>query len=875
MPRNDWNHIKDIFNDALRQDTGTRPAFLDTACGGDIDLRIEVESLLIAFEEGKSFLETPVIGETSKSGGWRLSNGQIISHFKILSPIASGGMGEVYLAEDQNLRRQVALKILPEHLHADKDRLRRFQREAQAVSTLNHPNILTIFEFAEQDAMHIFASEFVKGETLRLRVGKGRVPVSETLDIGIQIASALRAAHAAGVIHRDIKPENIMIRDDGFVKVLDFGLAKLTEQTSSDLEADTKMIFSQPGVIMGTVTYMSPEQTRARTIDARSDLFSFGVVLFEMLTGRVPFAGETTTDVIAEIIQVTPRLVSSYNSSVPEELDRLIAKCLEKDRDERYQTASDLLADLKRIAKRSEPTAEAATIISTPLPAGQVTEILTERPTGQTEPEPSRRRSKFITAGAIAAIVIAAIAIGYWYFIATKQIDSIAVMPFENQSGNPDVDYLSDGMTESLINSLSKLPNLNVKARNTVFRYKGTDIDQKKIGLELSVQAVLVGRIIQRDDDLILYLSLIDAGTGNLLWGEQYNRKLKDLTALQTEITRDVSQKLRMRLSSADEKMLAKNYTENAEAYQLYLKGRYFWGKRTPESIRKAIEYFNLAIEKDPGFALAYAGLADSYVVPANRIPPRDAMPKAKAAATRALEIDDTLAEAHTSLGRVLQVYDWNWKDAEKEFKRAIELNPSYPVAHQWYGGYLERMGNIDGSISERKLALELDPLSTITNFELAQAFYFARNYDQAIEQFQRTLELDPSFPAAIQRLPAVYLQKGMYDEAIAKIQAAPESADMASTGEPGYAYAASGRTKEARIMLDELKRRRDQQYISAVSIALIYAGLGEKDEAFAWLEKGFEERAFQMQYLKVEPRWDGLRSDPRFVDLVRRIGLP
>jgi TolB-like protein/Tfp pilus assembly protein PilF len=457
------------------------------------------------------------------------------------------------------------------------------------------------------------------------------------------------------------------------------------------------------------------------------------------------------------------------------------------------------------------------------------------------------------------------------------QIDSLAVMPFVNESGDPNVEYLADGMTESLINSLTNLPNLSVKARNSVFRYKGSDIDEKKLGQDLSVQALLLGRVIQRGDNITLYLSLVDARTGTSLWGEQYDRKMQDVAVLQKDITRDVSQKLRDRLSNADTKELTRNYTDNAEAYQLYLKGRYFWSKRRPESIRKAVEYFDQAIEKDPGYALAYAGLADAYVVPASRIPPRDALPKAKAAAMRALEIDATLAEAHASLGRVLQVYDWNWPEAEKEFKRAIELNPRYAVAHQWYGGYLERTGHMDAGIAERKLALELDPLSDIANFELGQAFFWKRDYDEAIRQFEKILEVDAEFPPVLQYIPAAYAQKGMYDEAIRRIQRTPESADIASTGVPGYVFALAGRKPEARAMLVELKDRRvrDQEYVSPVSLALICVALGEKDEALTWLEKGYEERAFQMQFLNVDPRFDTIRSDPRFAELVRRIGLP
>ena len=478
-------------------------------------------------------------------------------------------------------------------------------------------------------------------------------------------------------------------------------------------------------------------------------------------------------------------------------------------------------------------------------------------------------------AGAKGILLLAALGIGiylYYDLRSSRQIDSIAVMPFVNESGNPDVEYLSDGMTESLINSLSTLPNLSVKARNTVFRYKGKEIDEKKVGQELTVQAVLFGRFIQRGDDLTLFLSLVDSRTGNALWGEQYERKMKDLSALRNDIARDVGQKLRSGLSNADSTNLTKNYTANAEALRLYFYGRYSWSKRTTESVKRSIEYFNQAIEKDPNFALAYCGLADAYVVPVLGMAPRDVMPKGKAAATRALEIDNTLAEAHTSLARVLQSYDWNWVEAEKEYKRAIELDPRYPLARQWYGGFLARTGRMNEGIAEIKAAIELDPPSASANFDLGLAYFFARDYDQAIQQFQRALDLEPGFPVALSMLPIAYVEKGRHDLAISKIEEIQEDNSLASAGQ---VYSLSGRKDDAMRIIDKLERRGRQGYIGATAFAFIYAALGDNDKAIAYLEKGHEERAFQMQFLKVDPRWDKLRGDPRFADLMRRLGLP
>jgi TolB-like protein/Tfp pilus assembly protein PilF len=473
----------------------------------------------------------------------------------------------------------------------------------------------------------------------------------------------------------------------------------------------------------------------------------------------------------------------------------------------------------------------------------------------------------------LAVLFLSALGIaGYLYYgrNTPKQIDSIAVMPFVNEGGNSDVEYLSDGMTDSLINSLSTLPNLSVKARNTVFRYKGKEIDEKMVGQELSVQAVLFGRFVQHGENLTLSLSLVDSLTGNSLWGEQYDRKMQDLPVLRNDIARDVAQKLRTRLSNTDTTNLTKNYTANAEALRLYFYGRYFWEKRNPESIGKSIEYFNQAIEKDQGFARAYAGLADAYIVPASGFVPREVMPKAKAAVTRALQIDPTLAEAHTSLARILQIYDWNWVEAEKEYKRAMELDPRYPLAHQWYGGYLERVGRSDESIAERKLAVELDPLSASTNFELGLAYYYARDYDRAIGQLQKALEIENGFASARQVLLAAYAQKGQYDLAIAKLQEFQET-DSAMAGQ---IYATTGRKNDAMRVIAELDRRSQQQYISAVTFALLYTALGEKEKAIEYLEKGFDERSFQMQFLKVDPRWDSLRDDPRFQEMLKKVGL-
>ncbi|HVS82217.1 MAG TPA: protein kinase [Pyrinomonadaceae bacterium] len=828
----------------------------------------------------------------------QLISGTHLGRYEIRSKIGAGGMGEVYLALDTELDRTVAIKILPEELASNQRRLQRFIQEAKAASALNHPHIITIHEIGTTGATPFIATEFIDGETLRQRVSKG-MKLAEVLEVAIQAGGALAAAHEAGIIHRDIKPENIMVRRDGYIKLLDFGLAKLTEPSIIDSEAPTRaMINTHEGTVMGTANYMSPEQAKGTKVDARTDLWSLGAVLYEMISGQAPFVGKTPTETISLILQKEPAPLTRYTHEVPAELERIVTKALTKDREERYQTAKDLLIDLRNLKRKLEVDAEidrtAPPELRTlgPTSSGQSTPA-TASGAAATAPASAAHAAssaEYIVSGikqhklaaAIAAIALVLAAVGLFAYLHARNaevaIESIAVLPFQNRSAEADTEYLSDGLAESLIYRLSQLPNLKVSPTSSVFRYKGKEIDPVKVGQELGVNAVVSGRIVQRGDNLTISAELVDVRYNKLLWGEQYDRKMSDLIVTQREIAREIVEKLKLKVSG-EEKGLDKHYTESNEAYQLYLKGRFYWNKRTGESIKKSIESFNQAIEKDPSYALAYAGLADSYVVPANRLPPREKMPKAKAAAMRALELDETLAEAHTSLARVLAVYDWDWTGAEKEFKRAIELNPRYAVAHQWYGGYFEAMGRPDESLAERKRAQELDPLSLMSNFEPGLAFYFARNYDQAIEQFQKTLELDPNFPLVYAHLPAAYEQKGMYDEAIAGFKkgiALRGGTEWSfSMSGLGHVYAVSGKKAEARAVLDELKQMSRQEYVPADGIALIYAGLGEKDQAFTWLEKAYEEHAFKMAWLKVEPQWDSLRSDPRFADLLRRVGLP
>ena len=639
------------------------------------------------------------------------------SHYRIVSKLGAGGMGEVYLAQDTSeLGRTVALKILPAEVAKDKDRLQRFTQEARTVSNLNHPNILTVHEFGRTDSASFIATEYVDGVTLREHLSKRRLKLVDVLDMAIQIVGALNAAHEAGVTHRDLKPENVMVRKDHIVKVLDFGLAKLSglsavaggPKSEESEDAATKVLVkTEPGLVMGTVSYMSPEQSVGQGVDQRTDIWSAGVVLYEMIAGSIPFPGKDIHRQIIAIQETDPVPLAQQVEGVPERLEEIVAKCLAKDKNERYQTAKDLLIDLRNFRRKLDVDAEiertvAPALRSTSAGASPSTQgaQMTAGMTASAVQVSTTSSAEYIVTGimqhkvaaAIALVVLVAGGIGALLFLRGRSSDaaikSIAVLPFVNQSGNADVEYLSDGMTETLISSLSQLPNLNVKARSSVFRYKGKDIDPKTVGKELGVQAVLNGRVMQRGDQLTLSLELIDTSTENVIWSEQYNRKQSDLVSLQSEIARDVSSKLKTKLSRADEKKLAKNYTANPEAYQLYLKGRFYWNKRTVDGLTQAAVYYNQAIEKDPAYALAYSGLAETYVLfPTYSVaPPKDTMPQAKAAALKALELDESIAEAHAALSLYLSAYGWDQSAAERELRRTIELKPNYATAHHWMG---------------------------------------------------------------------------------------------------------------------------------------------------------------------------------------------
>jgi serine/threonine protein kinase/Flp pilus assembly protein TadD len=796
-----------------------------------------------------------------------LQTGSRLGQYKILAPLGAGGMGEVWLAEDARLGRKLALKVLPAEFTADAARVARFEQEARAASALNHPSIITIYDIGENDGIHFIATEFIEGHTLRQSLTSVGMQLGEALEITIQIAGALQVAHGAGITHRDIKPENVMLRPDGYVKILDFGLAKLTEKSSEiiDTEAATKIRTpTDPGTVMGTVSYMSPEQARGLKVDARSDIFSLGVVLYEMLAGRLPFDGQTASDVLAAILTSEPAPLSSFISDPPPELEWSLRKALRKELGDRYQSVKTFLNDLKLVKNRLDFAAQLAGINQAQPPqrsGGEISEAATVELTSDEmqELQPAQRQTNRRS------------------YSSGKAIDSLAILPLANASNDAEMDYLSDGITESIINTLSQLPQLRVVPRNTVFRYKGTEQDPQRVGADLKVRAVLTGRVLQLGDSLIIKTELVDVAKQSQLWGEQYRRKITDIFELQAEISREISSKLRLQLSGEEKQKLVKRYTDDTEAYHLYLKGRYYNNKRTPEWIRKGIEHFQQSIDLDPNYAVAYAGLADSYAFLASSTggqPPRETYPLAKAAALKALELDDTLGEAHCSLGFFHLLYDWDHAAAEREYRRAIELSPNYANAYDGYGFYFKATGQHEDAIRSCQRALELDPLSLFVQLSLGWAYYFARRYDEALKQSRRVMEMDPNFGFAHWHAGMNYIQKQMYDEAIESFRKAINLTGAVPTfiSYLGHSYARRGRERDARQMLAQLESLAKRQYVSSYFRAMIYLGLGDLQKTFEWLDRAYEERSGFLAFVRVEPMLDPLRGDARFIRFVGHI---
>ena len=878
-----WQQLQDLFHSAIALTPNQRAPYLAHACHGNNLLRRSVESLIQSHEETCHFIDSPAFEAAAEmlADGNEFKRGQTLGHYEIHSALGEGGMGKVYLAEDTKLKRKVALKVLPAVHRGDEQARRRLLREAQAAAALDHSNICAIYEVDEESDPSYIAMQYIEGETLEARIARERLSLDDALNIGVQIADALAEAHTHNIVHRDIKPSNIMLASRGQVKVLDFGLAK-SARTNIDGpdEAQTKSRLTMPGVILGTVPYMSPEQVRSEPVDVRTDIFSFGALFYEMLTGVRPFARNSAAETIAAILHHEPSKLSSIDATIPKVVEDVVEKSLAKDAGQRYQTMQQVSDDLKTV-RNGAPAAVRipATIAAkaeTPHPDRGVaasTNVGIAYSTSSLEYFVSKVKThKLGSMLATAALVVTVTVFGYYSYFAKsgETIDSIAVLPFVNVNNDPNAEYLSDGLSDSIIDSLSQLPNLRkVTAFNSVLRYKGKQTDPQTVGRALNVRAVLMGRLTQHGDELLISAELVDVKDDKRLWGAQYNRKLSDVLKLHGDIAQKISEGLRLKLTNTEKQRLTKSYTDNAEAYQLYLLGRFYRNQRANQ---KAIDCLEQAIKKDPNYAPAYAQLAYTYASASasDWFPRKEAREKMESAARRALELDDTLGDAHFVLAFTID--DRSAKD--KEIQRALELDPNSADVHAFYARGLWARRRFDEAILHMKRAVELDPLSPALHTDLGKILYSAGQHDQAMEQYRKALELNPNYFGAHHHLANSYLAERRYEEAIAEAEKMSANATSEGSGRPflGYTYAVAGKRAEAEKILDELKERSKQRHVNPAEFALIYTGLGDKDRAFEFLQKEYEENQRLPAFINVLPEWDSLRSDPRFTDLLRRM---
>jgi len=786
-------------------------------------------------------------------------------------------MGEVYLAEDTRSDRKVAVKFISAANGAKGHSQRRFVREARAAAKLGHPNICAFHEVGEAAGHHFIVMQYIEGTTLAERISNGaRIEPAEALSIGIQVTSALVAAHSEGVIHRDIKPQNIMLTPSNEVKVLDFGLAKVVSDIPSEQVAfaNTQSLVTEQGMLVGTVPYMSPEQLHAEPLEPRSDIFSCGVILYEILSGRNPFARETPVATLSAILTHEPPSLIETHEDIPVELDRIVSKCLAKQPEQRYQSAQALLDDLSSL----DP-ASAATV-----------KVLPKHRTSVSR----RFRPLAILAGLL--LVLAAVSYFRPWQRWTKQvtaasetkdgqsrqgrsITSIAVAPFEVDQNNSELDSISKGFAQSITNSLSLLPGMKVLGPNAFARYTEKVFDPAAVGRNFNVETLLRGRFVQQDDSFKVDVELLDTKDNSVLWSQTFLRQSSGLLIMQAEAAYQLNNWLRVNLSGDDKKRWANQHTEYPEAYKLYLKGRNLWSKRTPEDMTNSIGFFNQAIDIDPTYAVAYVGLADAYSslsAGLQVLPPKEAMPKAEAAARKAISLDENLAEAHTSLAVVEMMYAWNWTSADQEFQRALALDPNSPTTHNWYSLFLIVTGRLDDAVAESRRAQELDPLALFVEVNRARTLYFSRQYDEVIKVCNQIISTSPKFYVSHYFLGLAYAKKGMHAKAIEEIKTviSLNGDNPLWTSVLGYVYANAGRTTEALQAINKLHAQAQQQYISPIDFVYIYAGLGDREQAFQWLERAYEERVGVLIYLHVEPVYEVLKDDARFADLLQRLGL-
>ncbi len=818
--------LEELFHRALKLERAELDQFIAQLSASKPELAAEVESLLEAHERESAFIDSPAYEATVGlivDAQATHSRGGSINQYRIVGLLGKGGMGEVYRALDTRLNREVAIKVLRAAFVQDHDRFRRFEQEARATSALNHPNILTVHDFGTYQSAPYLVAELLEGGELRAQLNGGALPRGKAIDYAQQIAAGLAAAHSKGIVHRDLKPENLFITTDGRLKILDFGLAKLTERPAlptATSAATAVRVETHPGIVMGTVNYMSPEQARGQTVDARSDIFSLGVVLYEMLAGRAPFRGESAADVVVSILERDPPPLDDYAIDISPEIERVVLRCLEKDRERRYASAQELAADLK---------------------------IIESAPSTKRAPKPSA---------------------------------SIAVLPFVNMSADAENEYFCDGLAEELLGALSKIEALHVAARTSAFSFKGKEADIRRIGQMLNVGTVLEGSVRKVGSRVRITAQLINVADGYHVWSEQYDREIQDIFEVQGEISLAIVDALKVKLLGAEKAAVLKRYTDNTEAYQLYLLGRYYYSKWTVDGFKKSIEYYEQAIAKEPNYALAFTGLfaSYSYLCFHGFLSPNEAMPQMKAAATRALTIDSALAESHLCMGRLKYAYEWDWTGAEREYLQALDLNPNYAEAHQHFGSLLALTGRTDEAITQVERALELDPLSLLANMNIGWNYWGIGLYDRMHEIARKLIELEPNFFGGHQLLGLEYWSRGKLEQAISEYRTALEcGSGLAPLAALGSLYGMTGEREKAQEVLNQLLELSGQRYVPRYCIALVYAGMGESDRAFECLDQACQQHeGVVLNYLKhARFLFPEASSDTRYADLLRRVGLP